>query len=371
MKKNPLLELEAMGQSIWLDYISRELIKTDKLKNLIENDGLSGMTSNPSIFEKAITGSHDYDQEIQLFKQENSNVQFIYEKLTVKDVQDAADQFRPLFDNTQGEKGFVSLEVNPHYAYDTQNTIMEAKHLWKALNRPNVFIKVPATQEGLGAIETLIAEGLNINVTLLFGLPRYRAVAKAYIAGIKARLNQNFPVNPIRSVASFFLSRIDTLVDPMIEKKMADGIEMRDEAKKIIGWTAIASARKAYEIYHDIFGNEEFKTLEKKGANKQHLLWASTSTKNPQYSDVKYIEALIGPETINTLPFETLEAYRDHGHPEPLLASYSELTDYQLNMLSEIGIDMDKITQQLEDEGVEKFSKAYDQLINVLKKELL
>lgn len=371
MKKNPLLELEAMGQSIWLDFISRELIKSGKLKKLITEDGLSGMTSNPSLFEKAITSSQDYNEEIQTFKQKNPSVEFIYEKLTIKDVQDAADQFRPLFDKKNGNEGFVSLEVNPHYARDTQKTITEAKHFWKELNRPNVFIKVPATKEGLGAIETLTAEGLNINITLLFGLPRYREVAKAYISGITTRVKQGFPVDHIMSVASFFLSRIDTLVDPMIQKKIDSHAEMRDDAKKLLGTVAIASARQAYQIYHEIFGSEEFQKLEKSGANKQHVLWASTSTKNPDYSDVKYIEALIGPETINTLPLETLEAYRDHGHPQPLLDSDTELTAYQLNLLSEIGINIDEVTQQLENEGIEKFNKSYDQLIDALKKEIV
>ncbi len=367
MKKNPLLQLEAFGQSIWLDYISRELIESGKLKNMIEEDGLSGMTSNPAIFESAITSGHDYDAEIKKFKQQNPSVEFIYEKLTIKDVQDAADQFRPLFDKKQGKQGFVSLEVNPHYARDTQKTITEAKHLWQALNRPNVFIKVPGTQEGLGAIEMLTAEGLNINITLLFGLPRYQEVTKAYISGIKTRVKQGFPVNHIVSVASFFLSRIDTLVDPMIEKKIAQ----YDEAKKLSGNIAIASAKQAYQMYQQIFSQEEFKKLEKEGANKQHLLWASTSTKNPQYNDVKYVEALIGAETVNTLPLETLEAYRDHGHPQALLDSNPQLASEQLSLLGKIGIDIDKVTQQLEDEGIEKFNKAYDQLIAALKKVLI
>ena len=370
MKENPLLQLKAMGQSIWLDYISRDLILSGKLKNLIEEDGLSGMTSNPSLFENAITSGDDYKSEIQALKIQNPSAEFIYEKLTIKDVQDAADQFYPLFEKKNGKEGFVSLEVNPHYAHDPQKTITEAKHLWKCLNRANVFIKVPGTQEGLNAIETLTAEGLNINVTLLFGLPRYREVAKAYISGIRTRIKQGFPVNHILSVASFFLSRIDTLVDPMIENKIASRVEMGDAARKIIGCIAIASARQAYQLYHEIFSDEAFKQLENSGANKQHLLWASTSTKNPKYSNVKYVEALIGPETINTLPLETLKAYRDHGHPEVLLNFDPELTAYQLNLLSEIGIDIDKVTQQLEDEGVEKFNQAYDQLINAIKKNI-
>lgn len=363
MKKNPLKQLEALGQAIWLDYIQRDWMTSGKLKKLIEEDGLQGMTSNPSLFEKAIAESHDYDQDIQKMSQDKKNVYQIYEALTQKDVQDAADTFRNLYDQTQGKDGYVSLEVNPHLAHDTQGTLEEARRFWKALNRPNVFIKVPATKEGIPAIQQLISEGINVNVTLLFGLPRYREVAEAYIAGIEARLAQGKSVNHVVSVASFFLSRLDVLVDPLLESKA-------ERAKQLEGEIAIASAKLAYHLYEALFTGERFKKLAEKGASVQRLLWASTGTKNPKYSDIKYVEALIGPQTVNTLPLETIDAYRDHGNPQVRLTSDLDKATSAFQLLPECGIDIDHITQQLEEEGVDKFNKAYDALIETLKKKV-
>ena len=314
-KENPLKRLETLGQSIWMDYIRRDLIVSGELRRLIEEDGIRGMTSNPAIFEKAIAGSHDYDEDIRAQALRGKDIETIYASISQHDVQNAADEFRSLYDRTDGEDGFVSLEVNPHLAHDTKATIEEARRLWTALNRPNVMIKVPATRGGLPAIQQLISEGINVNVTLLFGLPRYRQVAEAYIAGLEARISQGQPVNHIGSVASFFLSRIDSLVDPLV-KKFLESDTTTKIAGKVYGQVAISSAKAAYQIYKEIFGNARFKKLADDGARVQRLLWASTSSKNPDYSDVKYVESVIGPDTINTVPPATIDAYRDHGDPK-------------------------------------------------------
>jgi transaldolase len=366
MGENPLVKLGTFGQSVWLDYIRRQMIESGELKKLIDVDGLKGVTSNPSIFQKAIAGSTDYDEAIRTLVQASKSVQEIYETLTVEDVGRAADVFRPLYDREDGKDGFVSLEVNPHLARDTGGTVAEARHLWQELARPNVLIKVPATREGLPAIRQLISEGINVNVTLLFGLPRYREVAEAYIAGLEARAAQGQTLNRVASVASFFLSRIDVLLDPGLEKMAAGGGPRAQTAKDLIGQVAIASAKEAYRIYQEIFGSERFKKLADQGARPQRLLWASTSTKNPAYPDVKYVEPLIGPDTVNTLPPETLEAYRDHGNPASRLTEAVDRAASQLQRLPELGIDLNQATQQLEDEGVEKFNQPFDSLMATL-----
>jgi transaldolase len=366
MSGNPLKRLGTLGQSIWLDYIRRDLMASGELRRLIDEDGLRGMTSNPSIFEKAIADSHDYDGDIRAMALGGNRADAIYETLSQRDVESAADQFRPLYDRTDGQDGYVSLEVNPHLAHDTKGTIEEARRLWAALNRPNVLIKVPATANGLPAIQQLIGEGISVNVTLLFGLPRYRQVAEAYIAGIEARAAQGEPVKHLASVASFFVSRIDALVDPMLEKLIAQGSKEVDLARRARGQVAIASAKMAYQIYKDIFGSDRFRRLAARGARAQRLLWASTSTKNRDYSDVKYVEALIGPDTVDTAPLETLDAYRDHGEPEARLEQGVEEARRVLERLPELGIDIDKVTRQLEDEGVEKFNKPFDKLMEAL-----
>jgi transaldolase len=368
MKDNPLRKLGTLGQSIWLDYIRRDLIVSGELRCLIEEDGLRGMTSNPSIFEKAIADSHDYDEDIRTLAFEGKGVQAIYEILSQGDVQSAADEFRPVYDKTQGADGYVSLEVNPHLAHDTRGTMEEARRLWAALDRPNVFIKVPATAEGLPVITQLIREGINVNVTLLFGIPRYRQVVEAYLAGVEARAAQAKPVRNVASVASFFVSRIDTLADPMLEKLFARGGQEADLARELHGQIAIASAKVAYQVYKQSFGHDLFGKLAEQGARTQRLLWASTSTKNPEYSDVKYVEALIGRDTVDTAPLETLDDYRDHGDPKDRIEQEIAKARGMLDRLRDLGLSIDKMTQQLEDEGVEKFNASFDKLMETLEK---
>ena len=368
MKTNPLKKLESFGQSVWLDYIRRDLITSGRLQHMIQEDGIRGMTSNPSIFEKAIAESQEYDEAVRGLVLRGKNAKEIYEALTERDVQSAAYEFGSLYETTDGNDGYVSLEVNPHLAHDTKGTIEEARRLSTTLNRPNIFIKVPATAEGLPAIQQLISEGISVNVTLLFGLPRYRQVVEAYIAGLEARVNQGKPVKQLASVASFFLSRIDTLVDSLLEKPIARGGKEADLAKKVRGQVAVASAKMAYQMYEEIFAGVRFKKLAAQGARVQRLLWASTSTKNPDYSDVKYIDSLIGPNTVNTVPLETIDAYRDHGDPKSRLEQDPKEADWIMAQLPALGISIDKVTQQLEDEGVEKFNKPFDKLMEILTK---
>jgi transaldolase/glucose-6-phosphate isomerase len=365
---NPLLQLQKFGQSIWLDYLRRGMFTSGQLQNLIDEDGLRGMTSNPSIFEKAIDGSQDYSMAIRALALEEKSAQEIYQALSIEDIQTAADIFMPLYQDSNGQHGFVSLEVSPLLARDTQGTIEEARRLWNTVSRPNVMIKVPATLEGIPAIEQLTSEGINVNVTLLFSIPRYRKVAQAYVAGLETRALNGLPLGSIRSVASFFLSRIDVLVDPLLKniiKKDGDQ-ETIDQAKMMLGNVAIASAKIAYSLYQDLFQSERFKKLEEAGAQPQHLLWASTSTKNPDYPDVKYVEALIGPDTVNTLPLETLNAYRDHGNPKERLQENVDEAQYILDHLLDVGIDLDDVTDQLEREGINKFIQPFEKLLATL-----
>jgi transaldolase len=368
MNQNPLKQLEALGQSIWLDFIKRDLISSGELKKLINKDCLRGMTSNPTIFDQAINESHEYDSPIHKMAQEGKTLHEIYETLTLHDVQDAADEFHETYEKLNGRDGYVSLEVNPHLAYDTEATIREARRLWQELNRPNVLIKVPATKQGLPAIKQLISEGINVNVTILFGLSRYREVTDAFISGLEARAKKGEPLHHVTSVASFFLSRIDVLVDPILEKVIQQNNEKSQIAKKIHGQVAIASAKLAYQDYENIFNTARFKRLTNFGARAQRLLWASTSTKNPSYSKIKYVEALIAPQTVNTLPYETFVEYRKQGQPIIRINADLDMAHWIFKNLSKVGIDIKKVTDQLEKEGVEKFNKAYDDLLQTLEK---
>ena len=363
MKKKSLQQLEMHGQSIWLDYIRRDLIASGELRRLIEIDGLRGLTSNPAIFEKAIVASRDYDADIKSLGAQGKDAREIYEALSQRDVQSAADEFRPLYDRTGGRDGYVSLEVSPRLAHDTQATLTEARRLWMALKRPNVLIKVPATTEGLPVIQQLISEGINVNVTLLFGTPRYRQVAEAYLAGLEARAAQGQPLQQVASVASFFLSRIDAIVDPVLANLAAHGGQDAERAKQVLGKVAIASAKLAYQTYNEILTSDRFQQLAAQGARSQRLLWASTGTKNPDYSDVKYIEELIGPDTVNTAPLETINAYRDHGDPKSRLEDNIPEAVWVLDQLAEMGIRIAQMTQRLEDEGVERFNLPFDKLL--------
>ncbi|HEY6951009.1 MAG TPA: transaldolase [Bacteroidota bacterium] len=370
MKSNPLRSLESFGQSIWTDFISRGMIESGELLRLVNNDGVGGVTSNPSIFEKAIAESHDYDSAIREMADQGKSAEEIYQALTVEDIQRTADILRPTYDRLHSADGFVSLEVSPKLANNTDATIAEARILWKAVNRPNVMIKVPGTEAGIPAIRELLREGINVNITLLFGLPRYRQVIEAYIGAMESRATRKEQLQNVSSVASFFLSRIDVLLDPILEKKSQAPGKESGTAKSLIGEVAIASAKAAYRIYSEAFDDKRFSKLARLGARTQRLLWASTSTKNPKYSDVKYVEPLIGAETINTVPLETLNAYRDHGNPRSTLTDNPEGAQATLNQLKQIGIDLDAVTLQLEKEGVDKFVKAYDVLMGKLKEKM-
>ncbi|MBN2580524.1 MAG: transaldolase [Pirellulales bacterium] len=366
MKKNPLLQLTSLGQSVWLDFIQRGMFASDELQRLIEEDGISGVTSNPAIFQKAIAGSRDYEDDIRRLARQGKNAEEIYWTLAIADIQQAADLFRPTYDRTAGRDGFVSLEVSPHLAHDTDGTVAEARKLWTAVDRPNILIKVPGTAEGLPSIERLLTDGINVNITLLFGLPRYRQVAEIYCAALEARASRGQPLNHVASVASFFLSRFDVLLDPLLEKIVQEGGPKAETARSLKGKVALAQAKTAHPIYQDIFGGTSFRKLASQGAFTQRLLWASTSTKNPEYNDVMYVEPLIGPDTINTLPLETVTAYRDHGNPAPRLEEGLEAAREQLARLAELGISMDQVTEQLEAEGVQKFIKPFDALLGTL-----
>jgi transaldolase len=371
MKDNPFIKLGALGQSIWLDFIRNDMIVSGELRELIEEDGLRGLTSNPSVFEKAITESHIYDRDIRDLALEKKNAEGIYETLSQRDIQKAADEFRRLYEMTNGKDGYVSLEINPHLAYDTSGTIEEARRLWTALDRPNVFIEVPATDQGLPAIQQLISEGINVNATLIFGLPRYKQVINSYISGITARMDQGNPLRNVTSVASFFLSRKDSVIDPIEEEFVALGGEQAHFATNIRGQVAISSAKVAYQIYKQTFESEQFGKLAEKGAMPQRLMWASTSHEIPESGDIRYIETLIGPGTINAITPEMLTLYRKHGKPAPRLEDDLERAHWVLSELLEVGIDIKKIISKLEDDGIAEYIKSFDKLMDYIAKKSL
>lgn len=367
MNANPLVRLAEFGQSPWFDFISRDIIESGELARLVKDDGLKGVTSNPAIFEKAVSSGTAYDEFIRANAASSKDAVDLYEKLAVRDVQDAADILRGVYDATEGGDGFVSLEVSPHLAFDTEKTIAEARRLWKMVDRPNLMVKVPATPEGIPAIEQLIADGININVTLLFSQSAYRDVANAYIAGLKRRSDAGEDLGRVASVASFFVSRIDSLVDKQIEEKLAsaEGDE-KERLESLRGTVAVANAKLAYQAYLEIFSGEEWEALAAKGARPQRVLWASTGTKNKDYSDVLYIDELIGPDTVNTIPPATWDAFRDHGTVAQTLTEGVDEARQTLADLASVGISLDAATDQLLAEAVKLFVDPFDKMIDAV-----
>jgi transaldolase len=349
-------DLLELGQSIWLDYLRRGMIHSGELAGLIAA-GLRGMTSNPTIFEQGIAGDDDYDETISRMASSDRSDAGVFETLAVEDVQSAADLFRPVYDQTDGSDGFVSIEVSPELARDTGGSIAAAERLWQEVNRPNAMIKIPGTAEGWPAIERCLDAGININITLLFSVRHYLAVAEAYMAALEARIARGEPIDRVASVASFFVSRVDTEVDQRLGK-----ID-KPEAKELAGTIGIANARLAYAEFERIRAGDRWRRLAAKGAKVQRPLWASTGTKNPAYSDVLYLDALIGPDTINTVPPETLSRFDDHGTVAPTLTGHEEDARERMERLARLGVDFDDVTRALEDEGIEKFSKSYAALL--------
>jgi transaldolase len=353
-----------MGQSVWCDSISRSLLDSGELRRMIAEDGLRGVTSNPSIFEKAIDGGTDYDREILTMARAGFSATRIYEVLAIKDIQEAADQFRALFETTGGADGFVSLEVSPHLAYRTRETVEEARRLWKAVARPNVMIKVPATPAGMPAIRQLLGDGINVNVTLMFSMEHYLQVAEAYLQGIET-LAASGRSAPAASVASFFVSRVDTVVDKLLQEmeSRAGSATEKERCRALQGRAAVANARLVYRKFEEIFGGSRFLELKRQGFRVQRPLWASTSTKNPHYRDVLYVETLIGPDTVNTMPLATLAAFRDHGVVRPTLHEDPEEARQTFVRLKELGVDMNAVTLRLQEDGVKLFADAFDRLL--------
>jgi transaldolase len=364
MINNPLLKINEYGQSIWMDNLSRPLMESGELDQMIENYGLRGITSNPIIFDKAISGNPIYDADIEAGVKAGKSVAEIYESLIFEDIRNACDRFLPIYQETNGKDGFVSLEVSPHLARDTQGTVEEALRFSQAIDRPNLMIKIPGTPEGFPAIERVIGQGINVNVTLLFSVDNYEQAAWAYIRGLEHRVAKEQPIYKIASVASFFLSRIDTKVDDQIDLKLQKvGTEnLSEEARlnEVKGKVAIAQAKFAYQKQQQILRSHRWQALVEKGANIQRLLWASTSTKNPEYSDVLYINELVAPNTVNTLPPKTLEACADHcqSPANRIEEGVEEAKTLLANLqASDINIDLDQITDELVEEGIEKFVK--------------
>ncbi len=353
-----MMALLALGQSVWLDYLRRDMIQSGDLAARVA-DGLRGMTSNPSIFESAIGGSKDYDAALTGPAMRGKSDMDAFETIAVEDVRMAANVFRSVYDSTDGADGFVSIEVSPTLARDTQGSLNEARRLWREVGRPNVMIKIPGTREGWPAIEQALEEGININITLLFSVQHYKAVANAYLNAMDARIAAGKPVNRVASVASFFVSRVDSEVDKRLEK-------LGGAAGSLLGQAAIANAKLAYELFGELFSGPRWTKIRDAGARVQRPLWASTSTKNPNYGDVRYIEGLIGPETINTVPPETLQLFEEHGVVRRTLVPNADDARTLLKQVAEAGVDFDDVTQTLEDEGIEKFEVSYRKLLGVI-----
>ncbi len=355
-----LNELAALGQSVWLDFISRKLLTSGELKELIIR-GLRGMTSNPTIFDKAISQSNDYDDEIKKLIKNNLSVEDVYENLAITDIAMAADEMKSVYDSTKGLDGYVSLEVNPFLANNTKDTIDQALRLYKTLSRPNVMIKIPGTPEGIPAITEVLGAGVNVNVTLIFSVDNYKKVVEAFISGLEKFDKSGGDVNKLASVASFFVSRVDTAVDSELE---------RQKNKELQGKTAIANSKIAFEYSREIFSSSRWKKLEAKGARVQRLLWASTSTKNPNYKDTIYVDELIGPDTVNTMPPATIDAFVDHGIVKETLSKDVEGAKLHLNGIKEFGINLEQTTNKLQVDGVKSFSESFSSLLKSLEEKI-
>ena len=370
-KTNPLKDLLKFGQSVWLDYIRRDLLTSGELKRLIEEDGLRGMTSNPAIFEKAIAGGTLYDDLLNSLRSRTElDAKGRYEILAIRDIQDAADFLRPVYESSKRRDGYVSLEVSPYLARDTQATIEEARRLWQAVGRENVMIKIPGTAEGIPAFQQAIGEGINVNVTLLFAQDVYVRVAEAYISGLEQFGARGGDISRMASVASFFISRIDSAVDTLLDARLRASKDAREQEqlKSVLGKVAIANGKQTYQKYQAIFGTERWKALAARGGQTQRVLWASTSTKNPAYRDVLYVEEMIGADTVDTIPPATFDAFRDHGKARPSLTEDVASAQLTMETVDKLGISMKEVTDKLTDDGVRLFAEAFDKLLAAVEK---
>ncbi len=361
---NPLLQLKAQGQSVWYDTVDREQLDNGLFKRLVDEDGIVGVTSNPTIFQKSISHGDAYDEQITQLIREGKSTSEIYESLAIRDIRTVADMLLPIYERANRQDGFVSLEVSPDLAHDTEATLAEARRFWKMVDRPNLMIKIPATPEGLPAVRQTLTEGMNINITLIFSIEDYRKVADAFISALEDRNAEGKEISHIASVASFFVSRVDTLVDQLLEDKIkvsSDSAEQQ-KLKSLKGKAAIANARLVYQDFKHIFQAPRFETLKQSGAHVQRPLWASTSTKNPAYRDVLYAEELIGPDTVDTMPLETIENFLDHGKVRRSVEDNIQQAKDELEELEKVGIHYDQVTKQLQDEGVQKFADSFHEL---------
>ena len=365
---NPLRELEALGQSIWLDDIDRGDLLSGRFKRLIDEDGLAGATGNPTIFEHSITHDTTYDEQIQQLIREGKSAQEIYEALAITDEQTVADLLRPVYEQTGGQDGFVSIEVSPYLAHETDKTLLEVRRFWRTIDRPNLMVKIPSTSAGIPAIRQALSEGININITLMFSLGNYRQVAEAYLSALEDRLAAGKDISRIASVASFFVSRVDVLVDQLLQDKIkaSSASAEQQQLKALQGKAAIANARLAYQEFKRLFSTPRFEALRHQGARVQRPLWASTGTKNPAYRDVLYVEELIGPNTVNTIPLKTLESFRDHGRVRLSVEENLPQAQAILAALQVAGIDYERVTSQLQEEGVQKFIDSFDKLLQCI-----
>ena len=361
---NPLLQLKTLGQSVWYDTVDRAQLDNGLFKRMLDEDGVAGVTSNPTIFQKSISHGDAYDEQITQLVREKKNTSEIYEALVIRDIRTVADMLLPIYEKANRQDGFVSLEVSPDLAHDSEATLEEARRFWKLVDRPNLMIKIPATPEGIPIVRQTLAEGMNINITLIFSIEDYRKVADAYISALEERNAEGKDISHIASVASFFVRRVDTLVDQLLENKIKasnDSTE-RLKLKSLEGKAAIANARLVYQDFKNIFHSPRFETLKHSGAHVQRPLWASTSTKNPAYRDVLYAEELVGPDTVDTMPLETIENFRDHGKVRLSVEDDIQQARDEFEELEKVGIHYDQVTQQLQDEGVQKFADSFHEL---------